>query len=70
MNETKQGHAGNATFTDGKIFAIEHSKTGATGVFWNTDIFDVSGIYLESAFARVCQFFPNSIFMDLPNMYA
>lgn len=56
MKKSKQPSvvAETATFTDDKIFAIEHSKTGAMGVFWNTDIFDVNGTSLESAFARVC----------------
>ena len=56
LKKSKQPITGTetTTFTDDKIFAIDHSKTGARGVFWNTDIFDVNGTTLEIAFSRVC----------------
>ena len=44
------------TFKSDNIFFIEHSATGAKGIFWNADIFEPDGTKLESAFTQVCRF--------------
>ena len=54
MKKVKQ-HAveGTATFKGDHIFALEHAKTNARGVFWNHDILEMNGSSLEHAFAQV-----------------
>lgn len=41
------------TCGDDKLFSFEHEKSGARGIFWSIDVFEVNGNTLEQAFLKV-----------------
>lgn len=45
---------GTTTYTGDHVFALEHVKTDARGIFWNHDMLEMNGSSLEHTFAQVC----------------
>ena len=41
------------TCSDDKLFSFEHEKSGARGIFWSTDVFEVNRNTMEHAFLKV-----------------
>ena len=42
-----------ATFRGDHIFALEHARNDARGIFWNQDILEMNGSSLEHSFVQV-----------------